>query len=151
MQTPNYARVLRDIHSLPPVKTGCRHDLLPNGVQELTLGVASQYAITEWVRSLDTVVRQASSGRPLRVLTDARRSLLPPLAYISHIADLMMLHPHSVPGGRTLSPALWLHWRKTSPIRCSTAARRFAFSRPTGTSRRSAGSRTNADNQTRRT
>lgn len=100
MQLPSYNPILFDVHSLPLRKASCRHDLLPNGVQELTLGAVSQNTVTEWVRSLDTVVRQASSGRPLRVLTDAGRSVLPPLAYVSHIAALMMQHPYSIPGGR---------------------------------------------------
>ena len=100
MHVPTYNTILLDTHSRAPIKIGCRHDVLSNGVQLLTLGEPSQNTVTEWVRSMDTVVRQVASGRSLRVLTDARRSLLPPLAYVAYIAELMMLHPYRVGGGR---------------------------------------------------
>ncbi len=100
MQTSSYDALMSTFRAYRRPYAGCRHTLLTDHIQELTLGTASQNTITEWVRCLDTVVRQASPRRGIRVLTDARTSVLPELGYVSHLAELIMLHPFSGSCGR---------------------------------------------------
>lgn len=63
------------------------YDFIGNSVHHFVLTSRSLGAIQEWRRRLDYIYQQAAY-RTVLTLTDARRTVLPPLAFATHLGDL---------------------------------------------------------------
>lgn len=74
------------------LERGNRTDL-HHAVYQWTLSSRSQAAVAEWRRGMNSLYEQAGYGTAL-VLTDARRSVLPPLAYATHLSSIWTGHLH---------------------------------------------------------
>jgi hypothetical protein len=64
-----------------------------NDVYQWTLSACSQGAVDEWRRGMNGLYEQAGYGVAL-TLTDARRSILPPLAYATTLSSIWIGHLH---------------------------------------------------------
>lgn len=70
-----------------------RQTITAENIYRLTLPARSQAAVHEWQRAMNMVYEYAGYGTAL-TLTDARRSVLPPLAYVTLLSDLWTGHLH---------------------------------------------------------
>jgi hypothetical protein len=68
----------------------CRHTWTSAGVHHFVFTSASQETITQWTRDLQLIYEGFSPQRAIRVLTDARCSVLPPLAHAVHLSDILL-------------------------------------------------------------
>ena len=72
--------------------------LLESKIHYIVFNLPSQSVIAEWLRCLEYIYQQGAN-RPVLTLTDARRSVMPPLAYVTHLSQMLtcehMLRIHS--------------------------------------------------------
>ena len=69
------------------------YDFIGHAVHHLILTTRSLDAVQAWRQKLNYVYFEASF-RTILTLTDARRTVVPPLALATHISDLWMAHGH---------------------------------------------------------
>ena len=70
-----------------------RQAVVENEICQWTLRARSQAAVDEWRRGINNLYERSGYGTTL-TLTDARRSILPPLAYATMLSSVWVGHLH---------------------------------------------------------
>jgi hypothetical protein len=75
-------------HGSKPLPMPFSTGLLESKIHHIIFNIPSQSVIAEWLRCLETIYRQGGN-RAVLTLTDARRSVMPPLAYVTHLSQML--------------------------------------------------------------
>lgn len=72
----------------------CKYALLNSSIHHVIFNVPSQAAVSDWLHCLRGIFAR-SRYENILTLTDARYSVLPPLAYGTHLSQIVVAEQHS--------------------------------------------------------